>query len=91
MTKTELRKIARQIIKTNLTIWQAIHEVEGFLKDEIHLMCEDDLEKLAKEIITLKNGTESMAEPQSYESYFQNFQYLGNRLQRYLDKYQMIN
>lgn len=89
MTKTELRKTARQVIKTNLIMWQAIHAAEDLLKDEIHLMNEADLEELAKIIITLKNGTEPIAETHLYESYFQNFQYFKNRLQGYLDKYEV--
>jgi len=88
MSKTELRKIARQIIKTNLVIWKAIHAVEDFHSDKIHLMSDKDLEELAKIMATYKNGTEQMAEPYLYGLYFQDFEEFGNRLQEYLHKYE---
>lgn len=84
-TKKELRKIAKQVIKTNLIIWKAIHAAEEFSKNDIHLMDQEDIVELAKIMATMEDGAEAIAEPEHYGLYFQQFEYFGRELEKHLD------
>ena len=88
MTKKELRKIAKQIVDTNMAIWRAIHLAEELTSDErIKNMSDEDAEKIVEIMVSYKNGLEDIATPCEYALYFQYFETIAVQLKKYLDKY----
>lgn len=86
--KSEINKLAKHIAKTNFAILNAISLTEELLNDELFKNIDNENElfiELVKAYKKQKNAEEYIAEPESYGSYWQDYQDFGNKLQEYID------
>lgn len=88
--RSEINKLAKQIAKTNFAILNAVHLTEELLHDELfkHINDEDNNEtfiELIEAYRKQKYADELMATPETYGSYWQDYQDFANKFQEYID------